>query len=105
MTRGVPSQLGAVQTPMLVANGVYMPGTVVRPLLPPKAITGMSMLAAWVRFSMSRRPRPIDKAVESRLIDWLHCASLVHVAPTFPTEQIPAVQTPATDVTPNPEEG
>ena len=54
------------------------------------------MLAAWVRFSMSRRPRPTESAVESRLIAWLQLARrCVHDAPTLPTVQVPAVQTPA----------
>src|SRR5262249_52263515 len=98
-TRGVPSQLGAVQGPMLVAKVTNAPGTVTRPLVPPKAITGMSMAGAGVRFSMSRRPRPTESAPESRLIAWLQSASAMHTAPTLPVEQKPSVHTPATLVT------
>ena len=75
------------------------------PLLPQTAITGMSTFAAWVRFSMSRRPRPTDSAVESRLTDCEHSPFAVHGAPTLPTEQKPAVQTPVTEVTLWPELG
>src|SRR5262249_4066638 len=98
-TRGVPSQLGAVHVPMLDANGVYVPGTTARPLVAPNAITGMSMFAAWVRFSMSRRFRPTESADESRLIACEQSASAAQDAPTFPTEHVPEVQTPVTDVT------
>ena len=65
------------------------------------------MLAAWVRFSMSRRPRPIDSAVESRLIDWPQTLAVlgVHAAPTLPVVQMPPVQTPVTLVTLRPLDG
>ena len=54
------------------------------------------MFAAWVRFSMSRRPRPIESADESRLIAWAAVAHpVLHAAPTLPAVQTPAVQTPA----------
>src|SRR6185369_5528063 len=104
-TRGVPSQPGFVQTPMLVPNAVNAPGTVTSPFVPPNAITGMSMFAACVRFSMSRRPRPTESADESRLIAWLHCAAVEQALPTAPTVQTPEVQTPVTDVTLRPELG
>ena len=71
------AQLGAVQRWMLVPKGVIAPGTRARPLLPTNEMTGMSTFGAWVRFSMSRRPRPTESAVESRLIAWEHWASAV----------------------------
>src|SRR4026209_596940 len=86
-TRGVPLQLGAVQVPMLCANGMKAPVTGTRPFVPPKARPGMSVFAACVRFAMSRRPRPIESALESRLTDWLQAAALAHEAPTLPTVQ------------------
>ena len=52
------------------------------------------MFGACVRFSMSRRPRPTESAVESRLIAWLQSAFAVHDAPTLPTVHVPLVQTP-----------
>src|SRR5262245_12880252 len=81
-TRGAPLHDGAVHVPMLVANGTMRPGTGTRPLVAPKAITGMSIAAACVRFSMSGLPRPTDSGVESRLIDCEHWPSFAQVAPT-----------------------
>src|SRR5439155_16978940 len=101
----VPSQLGAVQRWMLVPNPVIAPGTRARPLLPTNEITGMSMFAACVRFSMSRRPRPTESAVESRSTACEHWPSVVHAAPTFPTEQMLPAQTPAPVVTLGPAVG
>src|SRR5262245_29533933 len=104
-TRGVPPvQLGAAHGPMLLANGTYCPGTGTSPLLPPNAITGMSMLAAWVRFSMSRRPRPTESAVESSEIPTVQAPSLVQGLPTLPVTQNPAEHVPA-DVTLRPAPG
>src|SRR5262245_65414488 len=65
----------------------------------------MLMFAACVRFSMSRRPRPTDSALESRLIDCEHDAALLHDAPMLPTVHVPDVQTPDTLVTPKPLDG
>src|SRR6185369_10819668 len=93
-TRGVePLQLGAVQVAMLWPNAVYRPGTGVRPLLPPKLMTGTLMFGACVRFAMSGRVA--DSADESRLIDCEQSPLVAHV-PAFPTVQFPAVQIPLT---------
>ena len=51
---------------------------------------------------MSRRPRPTDSRVESRLIAWPQSPFAAHEAPTFPALHVPLVQTPATLVTPSP---
>ena len=63
------------------------------------------MLAACVRFSMSRRPRPIESALESRLIDCVHWLSIVHDTPTLPAEHVPIVHTPGAVVTLGPADG
>src|SRR4030095_4983682 len=85
-SRGVePSQLGAVQVPMLFANGMKMPGTVARPFVPHTPMTGTLMFPDCVRFSIARRPPPIDSADESRFTDCEHCASVVQLAPTVAT--------------------
>src|SRR5258706_10329710 len=99
----VPSQLGAVQRWMLVPKPVIAPGTRASPLLPTNEITGMSMFAACVRLSMSRRPRPTESAVESRLITSEHCPSASdcekfappHGAPTVPAGNGPVHVPPA----------
>src|SRR5262245_21209007 len=101
-TRGAPLHDGAVHVPMLVAKGTMRPGTGTRPLVAPKAITGTSIAAACVRFSMSGRPRPTDSCVESRLIACEHCPSLVQEAPTLPATHVPVTQSPPLDVTLNP---
>src|SRR6266478_69199 len=89
----VPSQLGAVQRWMLVPNPVIAPGTRARPLLPTNEITGMSTFAACVRFSMSRRPRPTESAVESRLIVSEHCPSASDCEKFVPPQGAPIVPT------------
>src|SRR6187551_588050 len=80
-TRSVPSQLGAVQVPMLWPNARYEAPTGVSPLLPPKLITGTLMFAACVMLAMSGRVA--DSADESRLIDWEQSAFAEH-APALP---------------------
>src|SRR5581483_12315353 len=101
---------------MLVPNPVIAPGTRARPLLPTNEMTGMSTFGAWVRFSMSRRPRPTESAVESRLIACAQAASAVawvwpdppHAEPTFPAVHVPPdafEHTPGALVTERPEFG
>lgn len=56
-TRGVvPSQLGAAQGPIAAAKLSQAAGAGVSPLLPPNAITGISMAVACVRLSLPLRP-------------------------------------------------
>jgi len=54
---------------------------------------------------MSRRPRPTESVVESRLIACEQSAGVLHELPTAPAVQVPEVQTPVTDVTLRPELG